>query len=97
YCAGTVTTVAQFNNNCTISNNNIHDFFIDGGTQQGGILVNTGNTNFNIDSNSIYQTATRTMTLTGALGYGIFISNSSSSANYGGFNIRKNYVGGTTP
>jgi len=94
---GTVTTLQQFNNNCTISNNTIHDFYIDGSTGQFGVSILTGNSGWNLDSNSIYQTVTRTNTLTGAVTRAINIQHPSPLAVNGGFNIRNNFIGGTAP
>lgn len=97
FCGGSSNAITQFNNNCTISNNNIHDYYIDGGTVQGGIIVSTGNTNFNIDSNSVYQVAVRSIVTSGTTIQGIGVSNSSTVAVNGGFNIRNNYIGGSAP
>jgi len=95
--SGTVTTLQQFNNNCTISNNTIHDFYIDGSTGQFGVSILTGNSGWNLDSNSIYQTVTRTNTITGAVTRAINIQHPSPLAVNGGFNIRNNFIGGTAP
>ncbi|HMT11577.1 MAG TPA: hypothetical protein PKA39_08140, partial [Ignavibacteria bacterium] len=97
FSAGTTTALPQYNNNCRISNNNIHDFFADGSTAQSGITVSTGNSGWSIDSNSVYQTATRTNSLTGGTTRGIFVSFGATVASNGGFNIRNNFIGGTAP
>ena len=97
FSAGTTTALPQYNNNCRISNNNIHDFFADGSTAQSGITVSTGNSGWSIDSNSVYQTVTRTNSLTGGTTRGISVSFAATVASNGGFNIRNNFIGGTAP
>ena len=86
-----------FNDNNTISNNNIHDFFSPTSNSQTAVHVGLGNTRFNIDSNSIYQTTARIYTTTLSSARGINIAQGSGTENYGGFNIRNNFVGGTSP
>lgn len=88
---------ALYNDNNVISNNNIHDFFSASSTVQTGIHIGTGNSRFNVDSNSIYQTAARVYTTSAIVTRGINISSASSVDNYGGYNIRYNYIGGTAP
>ncbi len=97
FSSGTTTTLQQYNNNCVISNNNVHDCYLDGGTVQGGIYASTGSSGFNIDSNSVYQITSRSVVTTGTTIFGIGISNSSTLAINGGFNIRNNYIGGSAP
>jgi hypothetical protein len=97
FSTGSTGSLDLFNSNNTISNNNIHDFFSATLTVQSGIQLGLGNTNFNIDSNSIYQTTARVYTTTNVSTRGIFINQSSSVNNIGGYNIRKNYIGGTAP
>lgn len=94
---GTTTAYPQYNNNITVSNNTIHDYFLNGSTGMTGINVLTGNYNWNIDSNSIYQTVVRNHTTTGSITSGINISNSVTNNTTGGFNIRRNYIGGSAP
>lgn len=94
---GTTTTYPQYNNNITVSNNTIHDYFLNGSTLMAGINVLTGNYNWNIDSNSIYQTVTRSHSVTGSITSGINISNTVTNNTTGGFNLRRNYIGGTAP
>lgn len=77
------------NNNVTISNNEIFNFW-NATTSGNGIFVSTGNTAWNISGNSLYQTNTQTGT--GAiLRYGIQVINTSGN----NFNISGNYIGGT--
>ena len=52
---GTTTTLQQYNDNCVISNNNVHDFFLDANTLPAGINVLAGTSSWAIDSNSIYM------------------------------------------
>ncbi len=97
FASGTTTAIQQYNNNCRISNNTIHDFFADGSTAQSGITVSTGNSDWSIDSNSVYQTAARTNTVTGGTSRGINVTFGATVASNGGFNIRNNFIGGTAP
>ncbi|MBL8015712.1 MAG: hypothetical protein JNK43_00455, partial [Ignavibacteria bacterium] len=97
FASGTVTAIQQYNNNCRISNNTIHDFFADGSANQSGITVTTGNSDWSIDSNSIYQTAARTNTITGGTTRGILVSFAATVTSNGAFKIRNNFIGGTAP
>ncbi|WP_344817426.1 fibronectin type III domain-containing protein, partial [Flavobacterium cheonanense] len=89
YAVGSTTTAATNNSGVTISNNLIRDQFLVG-TATNGILVSSGNTDWTISGNSLYQTATRTFT-TAATHTGINISNSSGN----NFVITGNFIGGT--
>lgn len=94
YASGTTTTTAQNNSGNTISNCNIFNTFFTGATAtSAGILISTGNTDWTINANSIYQTAARAVTTGAATIYGISIANSSSGNN---FVVTNNYVGGST-
>ncbi len=97
YAHGSVSSLDIFNSGNTISNNNVHDFFSATVTTQTGIQINVGNTTFNIDSNSVYQTLARIYTTTGLITRGILINQSSPVDNVGGYNIRNNFIGGTSP
>ena len=94
---GSTSATDIYNDNNVISNNNIHDFFSPASTVQAGVFIGVGNSRYNTDSNSIYQTASRTYTTTGAATRGISVVQPSATNNYGGYNIRNNYVGGTAP
>ncbi|NNT72878.1 hypothetical protein HKT18_11680 [Flavobacterium sp. IMCC34852] len=84
YAIGTTNT----NNNNTISNNNIYDFF-NAGSATNGILISSSNTDFTITGNRIFQTATRTFTISNTH-TGINVSNSSGN----NFDISSNQIGG---
>jgi len=75
---GTNTSATLNNSNITINNCEIYDFFLTGGTA--GIYVLTGNTEWNITNNKVYQTASRNFTSTGTM-YGIYFANSSHGNN----------------
>jgi len=60
------------NSNCTINNCEIYDFFLTGGCA--GIYATTGNANWTVSNNKIYQTASRTFTGAGTM-TGIYFSN----------------------
>jgi trimeric autotransporter adhesin len=94
-CVGTNTAITQYNNNITISDNLIHDWFLVNGGNQSAINVGTGNSNFTISGNSIYQTATRTNTASGASTRAININFASTVNSNGGHNIFNNFIGGT--
>jgi hypothetical protein len=87
---GSIGTAAQNNSGNTISNNNIFNFF-SAAAADWGILVSTGNTDWTITGNSLYQTATRTMT-TAATDGGIQINNTSGN----NFVVSNNFIGGST-
>lgn len=96
-CLGTNSFPAQNNHNIIISNNTIHDWYVNSGTTQNAISIGTGNSNFTISGNSFYQTSARTHTVTGSVMRAIFVSNSSAINLTGGFAILNNYIGGTAP
>jgi trimeric autotransporter adhesin len=98
-CAGVAAsaTLTQYNNNVTISNNTIHDWFLLNSSGQIGLNIGTGNSGFTITGNSFYQTATRTHTVSGAITTGININFSSTVNSNGGHTITDNFIGGTAP
>ena len=85
YSIGTTNT----NNGIIISNNNIYDFFA--ATATNGISVSTGNTDWTISVNRIYQTVTRTFT-SAATHTGILISNTAGN----NFIVTTNVIGGSS-
>jgi concanavalin A-like lectin/glucanase superfamily protein/Calx-beta domain-containing protein len=89
YALGTTTTTALNNSGVQITNNKIFDFFAPAAADC-GILVAGGNTDWTITGNSLYQTATRTMT-TAATDCGIQINNTSGN----NFIVSSNFVGGS--
>lgn len=96
-CAGTSSNMARYNDNCVISNNNIHDWFFLNSSAQFGISVGAGCSGFTITGNSFYQTVPRTNTASGGAIRAINISFSNTSATNGGFVITNNFIGGTAP
>ncbi len=96
---GSTNTIDIYNSNNIISNNNIHDFY--SGTinliAQSGIWIQAGNTNYNIDSNSLYQTAARAFTNTGTIIRAISLPQAVNNSNIGGHKIRHNFIGGNAP
>ena len=89
YASGTTATSAQNNSGNTISNCTIYDFFV-AGSATNGILISSGNTDWTISGNSIYQTATRTYSV-GSTHCGININNSTGN----NFTVLNNLIGGT--
>ncbi|MEP7171021.1 MAG: hypothetical protein ABI855_16765, partial [Bacteroidota bacterium] len=84
-----VGTAAKVNDNITISNNNIFNFWsVSSATN--GILVSSNNSDWTISGNSFYQTASRTAT-TGKTDNAIQISNASGN----NFIVTNNYIGGS--
>ncbi len=96
-CVGSTGSFTQYNNNCSFTNNNIHDWFLLNGNAQYGMNIGVGNSGFTITGNSFYQTTTRTNTVSGAVTRGINIANTSVLNNNGGFTISNNFIGGTAP
>jgi trimeric autotransporter adhesin len=75
---GTTTNTNTINTGNVIDGNLIHDFFpIGGGTA--GLDINTGNRNWTISNNRIYQTAPRTFTNPSPRYWGIRINGTSGS------------------
>ncbi len=94
---GTTTGLAStFNENNTVTNCDIYDYFLATGAS-GGIKVDVGNTGWNITNNSLYQTATRTITTAGATHRGMWITPNTGSLTdrANNFNVSNNYIGGS--
>jgi hypothetical protein len=87
-CINSTGTPGKENDNNTISNCNIYNFFSATAVAR-GIDLQTGNTNWTITGNSLYQTATRTPTAASGL-FPIYINNTGDS-----YVVTGNYVGGT--
>ncbi len=90
YSIGLATSGTTFNSGGNINNNNFIDIN-NPGIASFGINLTTGNTDWTIANNSIYQTSTNTQT-TGANYTGINISSAGSN-----FNITGNFIGGSAP
>jgi len=88
YSSGTTTTYATYNTVNTVSNNNIYDFYTTANPTN-GILISSGNSDWTITGNSIYQTASRAGNAN--TNYGIDISYTSGN----NFVITGNYIGGS--
>ncbi len=91
YSAGTTTSASKYNSNNSILNNNIYNFYLNGGNSA-GIYLGDGTSDWTISGNSFYQTVTRTPT--SATGWNVIFIGSSSNNNH---SILNNYIGGTTP
>jgi hypothetical protein len=89
YSFGSVIT-SQFNNNNTISNNDILNFYATSG-DSAGVRLDTGNTNWTISDNYIYQTASRASITGNAEG---IIINAATGV---GFTLANNVIGGSAP
>jgi len=87
--SGTATTLATGNSGILIDNNNIYDFFLAAGSLS-GINIVSGNDNWTISNNRLYQTATRTFTGTALRYAGITLN---QSAPLGSFTITGNAIG----
>jgi trimeric autotransporter adhesin len=96
-CVGNAGALTQYNNNVTISNNKIYNWFLVNSNVQNAINIGVGNTNFTITGNSFYQTVARTQTASGAITRAINYSFSSPVNTNGGNVITNNYIGGTAP
>lgn len=89
YAQGSTTNATIANNAITITGNEISDFFLTGGCA--GVYALTGNTQWNITNNKIFQSAARTFTASGTMN-GIYFSNSTYGA---GIQINGNTIGYT--
>jgi hypothetical protein len=78
YSQGSTGSATIANSNIVIASNEIFDYFLTGGCA--GIHALTGNTDWTIASNKLYQTATRTFTSAGTL-TGINFANSTNGQN----------------
>jgi hypothetical protein len=87
---------ANFNENDTISNCNIYDYFLATGNSA-GLELTQGVSGWVISGNSFFQTSTRTYTSAG-YNRGIWaISNRNTGSIGNGFVITDNYIGGSAP
>lgn len=87
YAAGLSATVVNDNN--TIQDCNIYNFFVNG-AQSSAIRLEANNSGWTISGNRIFQTATRTASLTSTDQYLLYINSGTSG---GGFNINGNTIG----
>ncbi len=79
------------NDNITISNCNIYNFFANVASRTGtGILVSANNSDWTIQGNSLYQTSDRTFSQSGTGFIGISIFNTQGN----NFKVNSNYIGG---
>ena len=84
---------SRSNDNITITENNVHDFFsATSPTGTSGINVFNYNSNWTITNNRIYQTATRTYTAATYEYRGIYISTTISTSS-GNFTVTGNVIG----
>jgi hypothetical protein len=91
----TAAGTASNNDNNSIINNNIYDFFL-GALASAGINVTPGNNNYSITNNRIYQTASLTFTGTQTV-RGMWISpNTGSLTSASGYVISNNTIGYST-
>jgi len=94
---GTTTTVASYNDNNSLLNNNIFDFF-SAGSATTGVKLDAGTNAWTVNNNSFYQTASRTYT-TGNTHRILWVTpntgNISNTAS--GFVINSNMIGGSAP
>lgn len=88
---GTTTTQAHFNSGNVVQNCSILNFFAPG-TASRGIQLGAGSTDWTIQGNSLYQTATRAGS-TGLIHMGINVENTSGH----GFTVANNVIGGSGP
>lgn len=89
---GTTTNNTTINRDNVIDANNVFDFFGTGAVSVSGIDIRTGNTNFTISNNRLYQTAARTFTTT-ALRYAGITLVGTTGANGNFHTITGNFIG----
>ncbi|MBZ0203186.1 MAG: hypothetical protein K8I03_09245 [Ignavibacteria bacterium] len=87
---GTTTTTARYNNNITISNNEIYNVYVNGAICT-GILLLGGTSDWTITGNSFYQSTTVTPTV--GTSWNMINVNTSRANN---ITISNNYFGGTS-
>ncbi|MDN3675998.1 hypothetical protein QWY90_01580 [Flavobacterium paronense] len=78
YGNGSTASSAIANSGITITNCNLYDYFLTSGTA--AIYAVTGNTDWNITNNKIYQSATQTFTANGTA-FGIYFANATFGNN----------------
>jgi hypothetical protein len=91
---GTTSTTARYNSGNQILNNNIFNFWINGGYCGAVYLSDGSGDNWVISGNSFYQTSSRTSTSNTTGGWNIIF------LNYTGINnctVTNNYIGGSAP
>ena len=89
YALGSIGTAAQSNSSNTVSNCNVFNFVAANGVDAAGGLLDVGNTDWNLTSNSFYQTATRTAVAANVRA--IYINNPSGN----NFTVTGNFIGGS--
>jgi hypothetical protein len=89
FASGTTTTLANENSGILINNNNIFDFFRD--VNASGVHILSGNDNWTISNNRIYQTAARAFT--GAASRYAGITLNSTAGMLGAFTVTGNKIG----
>jgi hypothetical protein len=95
YALGNAGSPALNNSAIEISGNRIHDFFNPSGGST-GITLLSGNTDWSIAANDVYQTAARTqLGGSGITHYGIYVANNLAGAD--DFAITGNRIGGSAP
>ncbi len=90
HSTGTFTTLAEHNSDNLIDSNNIYDFFL-AANSCSGINMLSGNNNWTISNNRLYQTAPRTFTTTALRYSGITLNQ--SSVPRGSFTVTGNIIG----
>lgn len=90
--AGATPGFVTINNNVSILDNHIYDYY-NPNAECGGILCAGGNADWIISGNHFYQTSTRTATASTTTFTGIDIQNNTSD----NFLISGNYIGGSAP
>lgn len=88
YFSGTTSSSALYNNNDTVRNCNIYDYFQSNGHTV-GLFVSSGNTSISILNNKFYQSAFRNPTSSHLDHYAIYINNTSGD----NFRINGNIIG----
>ncbi len=86
---GTTTTLNTWNSGITVSNCNIYNYYLNGGSAV-GIYLAAGSTSWTVTGNSFYETATKTPTT--AAGFTGILMGSGD-----GHTVSGNYVGGSGP
>ncbi|MCX6166279.1 MAG: hypothetical protein NTU73_15700 [Ignavibacteriae bacterium] len=94
YSTGSTTTVAQYNSDNFITDNNIFNFYNDGNISSGCFLTTGTGDNWVVTGNSFYQTDERVTTSTNYTCWNVVFFGTTTINN---INVSNNYIGGSAP
>jgi len=89
---GSTTTLATYNNYCSVINCNIYNYYYDGGAFTAGVYLNAGCSDWTISGNSFYQTTSRA-----PANASTFIGAFANTSTENDIIVTNNYFGGSAP